>query len=446
VRSSLGEPLNALKHVLRLGSALALGLGLGCSDGTVGLDAAGSVPDSSARLDAGFEDARVVVDAAVFADATAFADATLFPDAARSPDASEVPDAAGCFETPVRVWTSTAGPMERAHGRIQGAAGTEDGWLVAVNGLHDGEQLISTDRRGHIQWVNEIDFYGQTARMFAIGRSLYVFHGQLAERLDIDATGITRRYNSVYVGGLTERGEQTLTVSPLEGEEGFRAISLHFDVDAGRWLVRVSELRPSATETSGISHVTGRLELPPDLPVEAGQYYLAGDHLWVLVRAAEWRVLDVQLGLGGLGSAPVVPARVWSDEIWPMSPPQVIELTGDRTLALTARPDSVTMANVGQLERLPPAAPAITTLGPGLDLGFGLISAAMLEVNGRLVIATPRGIWGYASDGTPLLSSPIEATPNIPLGLARHLGEVAVFYVEANSEERHVSIKCATVP
>ncbi len=437
--------------MLRLGSAGAFALALGCSDGTVGLDAAGSVPDSSARLDAGFEDAGAVVDAAGFADATGFADAMVFADAARSPDASasdasEVPDAAGCFEAPVRVWTSTAGPMERAHGRIQGAVGTEDGWVVAVFGLHDRDQLISTDRRGNIRWVNEIDFYGETARIFAIGRSLYVFHGQLAERLDTDASGITRRYNGVYVGGLAERGEHTLTVSPLEGEDGFRAVSLHFDVNAGRWLVRVSELRPSATESSGISHVTGRLELPPDLPVEAGQYYLVGDHLWVLVRAAEWRVLDVQLGLGGLGSEPVVPSRVWSDEVWPMSPPQVIDLTGDRTLALTARADSVTLANVGQLERLPPAAPALTSLGPGLDLGFGLISAAMLEVGGRLVIATPRGIWGYAFDGTPLLSSPFEATPNIPLGLARRLGDVAVFYVEADSEERRVSIKCATVP
>lgn len=446
--SVLGDTLNALRPVLWPCTLGVLALALGCAEGTLGLDATTAPPDAAAAI----ADAGVVPRDAGAAPDAALPDSMVFPDAQPDPDASAAdamvtPDAGDCFEAPVRVWTSAAGPTGRAHGRVRGAVGYEDGWIVAVNGLNDPDQLISTDRRGAIRWVSSVDLYGEAARLFAINSSIYAFHGQHAQRLDVDASGISRQYNTVYVGGLTERGERTLTVTPLVGEEGFRALSLHFDMVAARWIVRVSELRPSATDSSGISHITGRLDLPIDLPVESAQYYLAGDHAWILVHGADWRVLDVQLGLGGLGTAADVPARVWSDEVWRDGPAQVIDLSGDRSLALTARVDSTSSTQLAQLERPPPATPAITTLGAaGLDLGFGSLSVATLDVGGRMVIATDRGISVFRFDGTQLLSSRYDGTPNIPLDLAQRQGDVAAVYVEADSSERHISIKCAALP
>lgn len=426
-----------------------LALALGCSDGTVGLDATASGPDATGTI---VDSGLIPIDGGLAPDAAPSPDAAVFPDAEPAPDAGPAdsmvaPDAGNCFEAPVRVWSSATGPGGRAHGRVHGAVGYEDGWIVAAQGLNDPDQLIATDRQGTIRWTSSVDLYGEPARLFAINRSLYAFHGRLVQRLDVDANGIARQYDSVYVGGLTERSEHTLTVTPLVGEEGFRALSLHFDMVAARWVVRVSELRPNAADPSGLSHITGRLELPADLPLESAQYYLAGDHVWILTHGADWRVLDVQLGLGALGTEPLVPARVWSDEIWRAGPAQVIDLNGYRTLALTARVDSTTSTQLAQLERPPPATPAITTLGAaGLDLGFGSLSVEALDVGGRMAIATDRGISVFRFDGTQLLSSRYDGTPNIPLALAQRQGEIAAVYVEADSSERHISIKCAALP
>ena len=418
--------------LVSLGCSVSLSLvALGCgSPLAVPPGDAGAAPDAYV---AAVDDARVDRDASA-----APLDAFLPPDTGTP--------LGGCFENSLTLWTSSAGPGDRAHGVVRYAVGYEHGWLVGVGGLHDPDQLVMTDLEGHVRSVTDVELYGQSARAFTIGRSLYLFAGNSVLRLEVDETGVTQTYAGEYVGGLTERSEHMLDVEPLRGASGFRALSLHYDTTASEWVVRLSELRPDDRAASGVRQITGRVTLPADLAIGDAQYYLAGEHVRVLSGGPNWRVLDLQLGLGSLGTDPTIPSRTWSDQVWTDGPALVLDLAGEGDLAVTARVDPITSAYGAQIENVPPATALILPLGSGLDLGFGRLGTAILEVDGRIAIASTGALGLYERGGMALRSVALSAAPSTPMGVARRLGGVATAFVQADSGDARVALRCMALP
>ena len=396
--------------------------------------------DAGPRTDAvSATDTERPQDAAPMADTWRGPDA-LGPDAFVSPDAGPAPG--GCFESAATIWTSSAGPSSRAHGRVLGAIGTEDGWLAVAA---DPEELIALDREGSVRWRSSIELYGQPARMHVMEGSLVVFAHDRVTRMELDAAGIARTFRTEYVGGLSDRNEGTMAVAPLGTEPGVRAISIHLDSSL-RYLLRVSELRPDAAAETGFVQVSARIELPTDLRLEEARAYLHDDHLWLLVRSGAWRVLDVQLGLGGLGTEPTVPTRVWTDETWAASPAHLLNVVQDPPIAITAQTDPGTAGYVGYLETLPPASPMRTALGAGLSLGYGRLGTATLDADGDLVVATDLELSVFARDGASRASVTLEGTANTDIRLARRGREVAAVFVEGDSSDRRIAIRCMALP
>lgn len=387
---------------------------------------------------------------------------TSAPDAAAIPDAAATdaaradggPPVGGCFEGEVTIWTSSAAPSERAHAEVLAAAGDEHGWLVVVRGLHDGDALVTLDRAGSVQNVQPIDLLGARAHAFVQGGALYLFAGSRVQRHDVDATGIVTSHLDAYVGGLALRNEGVVAVQELSGDAGFRALTLHYDEAGAAWRLRVSELRPSASEPSGLVQVSGTLAPIEGLAPEHAQLFLMDDHVWALVRGAELRVMNVQLGLGSFGAgggAETVPARVWSDEVWSMPPEQILALTADWLHAFTARVDPVSSEYRGRLEPLPLSGADPIDFSDHVSLGYGTLTAQLRETEGRLVVANAPALEVRTRyEGALLTSASFAGTPNTPLGLAERRegieAEVAVAFVEDGSEERRVGLRCVALP
>lgn len=372
-------------------------------------------------------------------------------DAASAPDAALVPlDAGpleGCFDAPVEIWASSAGPTERAHARVLGAAASASGWIVLVTDLSGRSEIVFTDAAGAVRSTSELEVYGLPTRAYVADGSLWLFFSYEVQRFDIDASGITHAYERAYLALRSARAEGILAVEPLPSGEGFRALTLHYDTVGARYLLRASELRPDASAASGMTQAWGTLATIPDLDLANARYFLDDDHVRIFSRAGAWHVRDVQLGLGDLGVDGMVGVRVWSDTLWDAGPDQVLDMSVDRRFVLTARVDPETSAYLGHLEPLPPPAfvgPA--PLGAGVPLGYGTPYASMFDDSRRVALATTSALGVFGLDGSGALREPTEIGTDVgPVVLTGRGEQLAVAYV-LDTEARRIGLRCALLP
>ena len=381
-------------------------------------------------------------------------DAGLTPDDAGpelldayAPDAfltdASVPDAGppgGCFEGPLRILSSSAGPSERAHVRVLGATAYEHGWLVAATGLHDSTTLLVLDVEGRLVSSTPLSVYGSSVWLVAQDGALYVLAHYTAQRFDVDARGVTRTYPALYVGGSGARREGIRAVEARQ--DGVLRVLTHFyDEAAGASLLRLSELRRDDASESGLSERTGTLASIGDASPFDARFFLAGDRMRVILPWT-FRVLDVRLG--ALDAA--ISAEVVSQADWSEAPYAIVSVLHDGVTALIARSDEARA--LGELQALPPLASASVTLGEGLDLRFGTVGASVLETDdARVLVASYEGIEVFDRESGARAGEPasLEATYNVPLAAMRHEGRVAAAYVEREDHDRHIAIRCTTL-
>lgn len=425
--SSCSPPSRVRRSFADLPSVAVIGVSLGlgaCASPPAVLPAdAGANPDAARTDDAGSADAAVRPGDAAHVDAPS------------SPDAAVVIEGA-CFEGAARIATSVAGPSSRAHMRAVDLAAFEHGFVVVISDNGDGaETLVVTDRSGNVIAREPAPLL--THRVLVVGSSALVFGGSQVFRMDLDATGIVRRYPGQYVGGLFARNEGLRALEP-QPDGTVHALTHHYLEGEGRSVLRLSILMLDDAVEPGLVQRIDDLAAIDGIEPFTDRFFLRGDHLRV---ASTTHVLDVQLGLGSAGSGTPIGVRVWSDEPWTL-PYAIVDLTRDGQSAVTGRASDGEMRL--HLEALPPATAAPIPLL--VDLHFGAPAAEALEVSDVLFLATSDGL--HARDrfsGAALaMEGAFAATRNVPVQLALAPdGSVAAAFVEADGVDRHVALRCA---